>query len=73
MSCRQKSIAWHLKIFLSLWLIPCALVLLEIRYIAGISLTTTFITKALGTFFPVALSGMSLIIVINTAKHKTRQ
>jgi hypothetical protein len=51
-----------------LWLIPCAIVLLEVRYGARVELSLPFAAKALGAFFLVALSGVAWVAVISRAK-----
>lgn len=71
-STRRLPLSWYLGIFSMLWLIPCAIVLLEVRYGAGMELTLPFAAKALAAFFLVALSGIAWVVVITRAKYGKR-
>lgn len=70
MSASKKSFLWYLVMFSLIWLMPCIVVLVEIRYWAGITLTMPFVLKALGTFLPASVVLVVLIFMIDRSRAR---
>jgi hypothetical protein len=63
----QESIKFYIKFLLAAWIIPASIVLIELRYISGISLTMPIISKAVGVFLLSALVCLVFLILIKNS------